>query len=248
EAADVLSQIDPNEMSSAEDRRFLSDVYIVNDDYSSAYLNLIQLLSEDQSDARTLLWLDKVGDLMKWDTIPNYSKAEIVTGINSIYNEYAPFLADEEELWYVSDVAGIQTVFPASFDNQNIHLYYKTKLKSKSMNEVSRPSMLFRKRDYFYHDGPMAFWKDNKYALTLRDLDAPNGKLGIYFSTLSGAENDIIPFKNNESYNTGHPTFTKNGSRIIFASDRPGGFGQMDLWYSDFQDGEWTEPKNMGPI
>lgn len=248
EAADVLSQIDPAEMQVADDRRFLSDVYIVNDDYSSAYVNLIQLLSEDQSDQRTILWLDKVGDLMKWDSLPNYSRSDLVKGINSIYNEYAPFLPNEDELWFVSDVSGIQNVFPAAFNNQNLHLYYKTKLKSKSRNEVSRPSMLFKKRDYYYHDGPMAIWKENKYALTLRDIDAPNGKLEIFFSTLSGTEEDLVPFKYNESYNTAHPTFTKNGTRIIFASDRPGGFGQMDLWYSDYMNDSWTEPKNMGPV
>lgn len=248
EANDVLSQIDPAEMQNADDRRFLSDVYIVNDDYSSAYLNLIQLLSEDQSDDRTLLWLDKVGDLMKWDTIQTYSHTEIVKGINSIYNEYAPYLSNDGELWFVSDVSGIQTVFPASYDNQNLHLYYKTKLKSKGRNEVSRPSMLFKKRDYYYHDGPMANWKENTFALTLRDIDAPNGNLGIYFSTLSGAEEDIKPFIHNENYNTAHPTFTKDGSRIIFASDRPGGYGQMDLWYSDFKNDTWTEPRNMGPV
>ena len=247
EAADVLSQIDPNEMQVADDRRFLSDVFIVNDDYSSAYLNLIQMLSENQSDERTLLWLDKVGDLMKWDTIPNYSRTDIVKGINSIYNEYAPYLTNDDELWFVSDVSGIQNVFPAEFDNQNLHLYYKTKIKSKSRNEVSRPSMLFKKRDYYYHDGPMANWKENNYALTLRDIDAPNGKLGIFFSTLSGTVEDTKPFKYNEIYNTAHPTFTENGSRMIFASDRPGGYGQMDLWYCDFINGDWTEPKNMGP-
>lgn len=249
EAADVLSQIDPSEIQSADDRRFVSDVFIVNDDFSSAYVNLIQLLSEDQSDKRTLLWLDKIGDLMKWDTLQTYSKTDIVKGINSIYNEYAPYLAnDDEELWFVSDVSGIQNVFPASFNNQNLHLYYKAKLKSKSRNEVSRPSMLFKKRDYYYHDGPMAHWKDDNYALTLRNIDAPNGKLGIYFSTLSGAEDDIKPFKYNEDYNTAHPTFSKNGNRIIFASDRPGGYGQMDLWYSDFTNGNWSEPKNMGAV
>src|SRR5690606_3936095 len=99
-----------------------------------------------------------------------------------------------------------------------------------------------------YHDGPIAQWNENTYALTLRDIEAPNGKLGIYFSTLSGVEEDIKPFKYNEKYNTAHPTFTKNGSRIIFSSDRPGGYGQMDLWYSDYINDEWTEPKNMGAI
>ena len=248
EAAVIFSQIDPQEIQNGDDRRFLADVYIVNDNYSEAYVALIQLLSENQSDKKTHLWLDKVGDLMKWDTISNHSTTEIMKGINSIYNEYAPFLPNDEELWFVSDVSGIQTVFPASYNNQNLHLYYKTKIKNRSTNEVSKPSMLFKKRDYYYHDGPIAKWKDEHYALTLRDIDAPNGNLGIFFSTLSGTQDDLEPFKYNQKYNTGHASFAENGSRMIFASDRPGGYGQMDLWYSDFIGNEWTEPKNMGPI
>lgn len=34
---------------------------------------------------------------------------------------------------------------------------------------------------------------------------------------------------------------------MIFASDRPGGMGKYDLYYSLFINGKWNEPKNMGP-
>ena len=249
EAADVLSQISTSQLENSDDRRFVADVSIVNEDYSSAYLELIQLLSEDQSDPKTYLWLDKVSDLIAWDSLPNYSKTESLKGVNSIYNDYAPYIAGNGELWFVSDVAGIQTVFPAVYSNQNLHLYYKAKLKTQSLNAISRPSMLFKKRDYFYHDGPIAEWKaQDKYVLTLRDIDAPNANIGLYFSTLSGAEDDIIPFVYNEEYNTGHATFSKEGGRMIFSSDRPGGYGQMDLWYCDWINNEWSEPVNMGPI
>ena len=36
-------------------------------------------------------------------------------------------------------------------------------------------------------------------------------------------------------------------SYLIFSSDRPGGFGNVDLYISYKKgDGTWTEPKNMG--
>ena len=45
-----------------------------------------------------------------------------------------------------------------------------------------------------------------------------------------------------------HASFSPDGNRIYFASDRRGGEGKMDIWYSDRQaNGQWGEPVNMGP-
>ena len=41
---------------------------------------------------------------------------------------------------------------------------------------------------------------------------------------------------------------TEDGTTLIFASDRPGGFGGLDLYESKLgDDGEWGTPVNMGP-
>ncbi len=43
-----------------------------------------------------------------------------------------------------------------------------------------------------------------------------------------------------------HPTFTTDGEIMIFASRDGKGVGGSDLWYSLFDDGEWTKPVNIG--
>lgn len=249
EAYDVVTLIGRENIKTADDKRFYADVLIANDDFSGAYVSLVELISENQADEKSFLWLDKVTELLAWDSLTTESNIRSVRGINSFYNEYAPYFDENGELWFVSDLTTVQTVFPNAYNNQSLHLYYKTKLQQSDGTQVKKPSWAMKRRDYYYHDGPIVKWPDqNKYVLTLRDIDAPvDGLIGLYFSQLTGTEEDIIPFKYNEKYNTGHATFMNNGKRMVFASDRPGGFGQMDLWYTDWENGTWTPPVNMGP-
>lgn len=43
------------------------------------------------------------------------------------------------------------------------------------------------------------------------------------------------------------PAITADGHKIYFSSDRGGGKGEKDLWYTEKgKNGEWTKPKNLG--
>ncbi len=57
------------------------------------------------------------------------------------------------------------------------------------------------------------------------------------------------PFIHNDpDHSYGHPALTRDGLRLYFTSDRPGGFGGKDIWYCDREKGgEWRTPVNAGP-
>ena len=59
----------------------------------------------------------------------------------------------------------------------------------------------------------------------------------------------LIDRENDTKSNLAQPTLSPDGNTLIFASDMPGGFGQMDLWYVEAVDGsfEGAIPKNLGP-
>jgi hypothetical protein len=43
-----------------------------------------------------------------------------------------------------------------------------------------------------------------------------------------------------------HPALSADGKLMIFASNRPGSIGGMDLFVTQFEGGSWSEPKNLG--
>jgi hypothetical protein len=51
----------------------------------------------------------------------------------------------------------------------------------------------------------------------------------------------------NTQYNDWYPVLSRDGSYMIFVSDRPTGYGGADLWIS-YRDAEgWQTPQNLGP-
>ncbi len=51
----------------------------------------------------------------------------------------------------------------------------------------------------------------------------------------------------NTKYWESHGFVTEDGEQLIFASDRPGGFGGLDLYLSKKVNGDWGPPVNLGP-
>ena len=44
------------------------------------------------------------------------------------------------------------------------------------------------------------------------------------------------------------PLISSDGKKLFFVStNRPGGYGETDIWYSENVDGVWQSPKNLGP-
>ncbi len=56
-----------------------------------------------------------------------------------------------------------------------------------------------------------------------------------------------VPF-NGDDFSTCHPAISSDGTRLYFSSNRPGGFGGMDIYVSTYRNESWSAPVNLGPV
>ncbi len=79
------------------------------------------------------------------------------------------------------------------------------------------------------------------------------GSCDIYVSQLQEDTTWGVPVNLGPQVNTvywdSHPTLSHTEDTLFFASDRLGGFGLSDIWFTRKQaDGQWSPAENLGPI
>lgn len=102
----------------------------------------------------------------------------------------------------------------------------------------------------FSADGTEMFFTRNGF-LDGRTEEGRDGfnNLHIYSARLvKGQWTDEKAFPYNDaSFSTGHPSLSSDGRTLYFASDRPGGYGGVDIWRCiRDESGQWSAPINMG--
>jgi outer membrane protein OmpA-like peptidoglycan-associated protein len=108
------------------------------------------------------------------------------------------------------------------------------------------------------HEGPIAFFDNYQKAAFTRtnvkgikleyDKDR-KAHLQIFLADIN-AERELVNIKafqyNSNEYSLAHPSLTPDGKTMFFTSTATGGAGGSDIYYSNFLNGTWTVPVNIG--
>jgi hypothetical protein len=155
---------------------------------------------------------------------------------------------------YSQDCDGISQILLNEFESKSQFEGYRAenfqvRLLGQNSNEMY-PSFYGEKflkgADFVSQGNPekLLFSSDLDGVFNIYEADIPSGKKGVEFLK-DRAEKDIKKLSINTSSND-HMPFVY-GDMLVFSSDRPGGLGGYDLYYS-FKMGEgWSEPVNFGP-
>lgn len=170
--------------------------------------------------------------------------------INSKYDDYMPVLDPTgTKLYFTSQrFGGVKQETSGDKDGDE-DLYWIEKV-----NGVwSSPTLLPEPINSANNDGSASFSGDGQ-VMVFAKCGQPEGigSCDLYISTLEGNQwSAPVNMGNvvNSNVWEAQPTISADGSRIIFSSERPGGYGNEDLYMIERnQFGDWGVPMNLGAM
>ncbi|MCX7954598.1 MAG: OmpA family protein [Bacteroidales bacterium] len=179
--------------------------------------------------------------------LENANKVEIINignNVNSKYDEHSPVVsADQKVLLFTSNRPNEK----GKIKYEKVYLCERDK-----NNNWSKPTILewknFKKKNIatigLSADGTELFL----YVDDSNILKPKNGN--IYVSRyINNTWTMPEPLPINTKYNENHVSISYDGKELYFTSNRPGGYGKLDIYISRKDEkGRWGQPINLGPI
>lgn len=175
---------------------------------------------------------------------------------NSAYSDFSPIPYEKGYVFtsngfLLSGKKSKETPIAKDLKTPFFKLVYVTNDTATGRAQVTYLTKLNQK----YHDGPASLSKngDTVY-FTRTDVDRKLkekiNNLAIFYSvrTQDGwGLAEAFPY-NDLNYSVGHPCISRDGKRLYFVSDKPGGYGGMDIYYCDKKNEQWQLPVNIGSV
>lgn len=180
----------------------------------------------------------------------NYSITNVGTAINSESWDYAPVVnADETVMIFTSRRGPDQGNLNENVFDDNFY-YEDIFISKKSGGEWQQAENIGPVVNTKYHDSNFGFSPDGKTLYIYSD----EGNGDIYFTNSLSEDTWSEPLAlseniNSSGYNEKSVSQTADGNTLFFASNRPGGYGGFDIYYSTKnRKGEWGPSKNLGQV
>ncbi|MEP0984747.1 OmpA family protein [Ekhidna sp.] len=166
----------------------------------------------------------------------------------TFYKDGIVFVSARKKSPFQSEYAWDNTAF--------LDIFYA---ESKSENEFGEVESFDSQINSKLHDGPIAFYANGSKAVFTRNniikgkqnrSSEDTNHLQLFFAEKGekGWQN-IRPFDfNDDEFSIGHATMRADGKVMVFASDKPGGVGNADLYITRYVGGDWTFPDNLGDV
>lgn len=178
-----------------------------------------------------------------------------VIGINTTEIEFSPVLVNDKII-YVSE-KNKKNRFFVSNGNQN-HFEIKCAIKkdethftvSKNYADKIKIKGLTGLVSLSADETTLYFSKSVSSTKMNVVTDSKFYKYQIFYSNPNSEQSKISSALtyNSAEYDCMHPSISKDGLKLYFASDMKGTFGGKDIFVCEFINGAWSKPKNLGGL
>jgi outer membrane protein OmpA-like peptidoglycan-associated protein len=225
-----------------------TNLYLKQGRYKEAVgeFGLVKNLVDDQF-KKTMYFVDMTKQIDFLEAhiqdIKSIQKERLEEPLNGFQLQYFPVLtADGEQILFTRREGAGNT------DKEDIYTAFLD-----SAGQWSKPSSISQAINSIYNEGTCTVTADGK-VLIYTSCDAPDshGSCDLFISRkVNGVwqSPSNMGKKVNSSNWDSQPSLSADGRILFFSSNRKGGFGGNDIWYSVLQqDHSWSEAKNLGSV
>ncbi|MCU0429059.1 MAG: OmpA family protein [Cytophagaceae bacterium] len=171
--------------------------------------------------------------------------------INSKYPDYVPVVSADQNVMIFTSRRDNSTGGKRDINDNKFYEDIYITHKDSATNQWGPPQNMGRHINSPGHDACVGLSPDGQKLFLYRSTVGRRKSGDIMASTLEGTtwSSPILLSTtiNSESWDPS-ASVSVDEKTIFFSSDRPGGYGGTDIYYSTLQpDGQWATPINMGP-
>lgn len=179
---------------------------------------------------------------------------KVVSGVSTKTDEYLAYISPDDKLCFFTRKVPLKSMNTVkALDGEKEMFMVATRDNTGIFNKGEPMSPPFNTTDD--NQGGCTISIDNKflYFAMSRQEGGAQPNCDIYMSKNEDEYwSDIVKIGanvNHPVYWDSQPTLSADGNSLYFASDRPGGFGGIDLYVTrkDPKSGVWGVPQNLGP-
>ncbi|MEQ8927696.1 MAG: OmpA family protein [Fulvivirga sp.] len=176
----------------------------------------------------------------------HYSIVNVGSAINSEYEEYGPVLNEDETILIFTSRRREGNLNENVFSDNKP--YEDIFISTKKNGEWSKAENIGNVVNTPFHDSNLALSADGTQLFLYKDEN--NGDIYESDRKEDGTWTFPQPLSesvNSEGFKEASISISPDGQILFFASDRPGGQGGIDIYYSiKDRNGEWARSKNLG--